>query len=241
MRKLALPAAIASAALASPAAHVWFQGFFGGGWSHGDDFGGWNHSSSLGAGGFSHFSDFGGWDHSTQVTAGGVSHESNYGGAWHGTAADSQGVYHASDYGGYYHGTAVGPNGAVHTGYNGTTTTAYGAYYHQPATVNYYGTNCYNCGSGWGAAAADTAVGVAAGAALGATAAAAAAPAYYAVLPAGCFYQAAYREYQCGNTWMPPSYDAPQVRLPRPPLWPNERVWMGKCSAGLAWRVGLGR
>ena len=76
--------------------------------------------------------------------------------------------------------------------------------------MNYYGNSCYNCGAGWGAAAAGAAVGVAAGAAIGATAAAAAAPppAYYAALPGGCFYQAAYREYQCGSTWMMPSYGA---------------------------------
>ena len=137
---MAVAASVLIAGLPLAPAQAWFHGYSGGGFSRGGSFGGWNHSSSVGAGGFSHSSDWGGWDHSTQVTSSGVAHESDYGGAWHGTAATPDGAYHASDYGGYYHGTAVGPYGAEHTGYYGhTTTTAYGTYYHQPATVNYYG------------------------------------------------------------------------------------------------------
>src|SRR3954447_24139113 len=140
---VAIAASVLIAGLPFAPAHAWFHGYSGGGFSRGGSFGGWNHSSTVGAGGFSHSSDWGGWDHSTQVTSSGVAHESNYGGAWHGTAATSDGAYHASDYGGYYHGTAGT--------YGHTTTTAYGAYYHQPATVNYYGGGCYNCGySAWG-------------------------------------------------------------------------------------------
>lgn len=214
---MAVAASVLIAGLPLAPAQAWFHGYSGGGFSRGGSFGGWNHSSSVGAGGFSHSSDWGGWDHSTQVTSSGVAHESDYGGAWHGTAATPDGAYHASDYGGYYHGTAVGPYGAEHTGYYGhTTTTAYGTYYHQPATVNYYGSGCYNCGySGWGAAAAGAAVGAATGLAVGAAAGSAATaaayappPAYVAALPAGCFYQAAYQEYQCGSTWYRPAYGA---------------------------------
>ena len=121
-----------------------------------------------------------------------------------GTAADLQGVYHGSDYGGDHHSTAAGVNGTEHTGYYGTTTTSNGADHHQPATANYYGANCYNCGSGWspaGAAAAGAAVGVVAGAAIGAAAAApgvayapppvvayAPPPPFYATLPQGCVF-----------------------------------------------------
>ena len=64
-------------------------------------------------------------------------------------------MYHSSDYGGYYHSTTASGGTVSHTGYNGTTTESYGAYYHQPATVGYYGAGCYGCGAaGWGAAAA---------------------------------------------------------------------------------------
>jgi hypothetical protein len=100
----------------------------------------------------------------------------------------------------------------MHTGYYGTTTTATGAYYHQPGVANYYGaTGCYNCGAGAGWAAA---AGVATGVAVGATATAAAmaarpvatAPAMYSVLPAGCIYQAGY--YACNGTWLRPAYGA---------------------------------
>jgi hypothetical protein len=75
--------------------------------------------------------------------------------------------------------TATNPYGgsATHTYGEGTTaTTSYGATvyhapypaYHPPATVNYYGTDCHNCG-GWstgGAAAAGAVVGLVAGAAI---------------------------------------------------------------------------
>jgi hypothetical protein len=50
----------------------------------------------------------------------------------------------------------------------------YGAYYHQPATVGYYGAGCYGCGAaGWGAAAAvaGTAAVVGTAAAIGTAAA----------------------------------------------------------------------
>jgi GrpB-like predicted nucleotidyltransferase (UPF0157 family) len=33
-------------------------------------------------------------------------------------------------------------------------------------------------------------------------------PAYVTVLPAGCYWQSAYREYQCGSAWYLPSYGA---------------------------------
>ena len=212
-RKVLLSATIGLALLPMSAAQAWFHGFGGGGFTRGGDFGGWSHSTTFGAGGFSHSSDWGGWDHSTQAGAGGVAHESNYGGAWHGTAATPYGAAHASDYGGYYHGTAVGPYGAVHTGYYGTTR-AYGGYYHQPYVGNYYGgSGCWNCGTGaWGAAAAGAAVGLATGAAVGAAATAAAARyatgTSYAVLPAGCVWQSAYREYNCNGTWFLPGYGA---------------------------------
>jgi hypothetical protein len=202
MRASAL--AVAAAALAGlplTSAQAWFHGYSGGGFTRGGTAGGWEHSSTVTSSGVSHSSDFGGYEHGTQVGAGGVAHESDAGGAWHGTAATSQGAYHASDYGGYYHSTAVGPAGAEHTGYYGTTTTAYGAYYHQPATVNYYGTSCYNCGVGWGAAAAGAAVGVAA-------ASAAAAPVTYAALPGGCVYRMQLNAYQCTGTWLAPAYGA---------------------------------
>jgi len=197
-------------------ADAWMHSSAGGGFTRGGDAGGWQHSTTMTSQGISHSSDLGGYEHSTQAGAGGVAHESNAGGYWHGTAANSQGAYHASDYGGYYHSTSVNAAGAQHTGYYGTTTTAYGAYYHQPTSVNYYGGSCYNCGTGaWGAAAAGAAV----GAAVGATAAAAAASTYpaavpvgapvaYATIPAGCVYSPGVQRYQCGATWLAPAYGA---------------------------------
>ncbi|MBV8702920.1 MAG: hypothetical protein JO118_04340, partial [Acetobacteraceae bacterium] len=107
---------------------------------------------------------------------------------------------------------AVGPYGAAHTGYYGTTTTAYGGYYHQPAVTNYYGAGCYNCGGGWGAAAAGAAVGatvgVAAGAAATRAAYAAPPPATYAVLPTGCVYRPLLGRYECGGVWLAAAYGA---------------------------------
>lgn len=95
---------------------------------------------------------------------------------------------------------------------------------HQPATANYYGGSCYNCGSGgWGAAAAGAAVGATVGVAAGVAAsssaysagvnagyaaAAAPPPAAYAVLPAGCVYRLLPREYSCGSMWLAPAYGA---------------------------------
>jgi hypothetical protein len=122
------------------------------------------------------------------------------------------------------------------TSSHGTTTASYGAYYHQPATVNYYGgSGCYNCGgSGWGYAGAALA-GAAVGTAVGATVASAnttnaynagvaagsasgyaagvAAGASFAVLPAGCAYSPSGGRpyYYCsggGGYWLMPAYGA---------------------------------
>ena len=79
-----------------------------------------------------------------------------------------------------------------------------------PATVNYYGSSCYNCG-GWpvGAAAAGAAVGMAAGAAAGAASADYAVGRTYATLPAGCFSPGgAGVVYQCGSACIRPVYGA---------------------------------
>ncbi len=129
---------------------AWMRGYSGGGYTHGGDAGGWQHSTTVTSQGVSHSSDYGGYEHGTQANANGVAHESDAGGAWHGTAANSQGAYHGSDY-----GRVASPALATgrerhrtHGSYYGTTTTANGAYYHQPATANYYGGSCYNCGSG---------------------------------------------------------------------------------------------
>ena len=103
------------------------------------------------SGGLSYGSSYGGFQHSTTVGPQGISHESDLGGFEHGTAANAQGVAHASNAGGAWHGTAAGPGGVEHTGPYGTTTAAYGAYYHQPTVVNNYAAGgCYNCGSAAG-------------------------------------------------------------------------------------------
>jgi hypothetical protein len=145
----------------------------GGGVTHSGDMGGGQHSTSFSSSGVSHSSNVGGFEHGTAANSQGVSHASNAGGFEHGTTASSQGLSHSSDAGGYYHGTSASGGTVEHTGWNGTTTESYGSYYHQPATVNYYGASgCYNCGGGgWGYAAAGAAVGLA----VGATAAAASA------------------------------------------------------------------
>ncbi len=140
--------------------------------------------------------------------------------------------------------------GATHTNtYGGTSTirqatydgrglTTVGAYYggtypayHPPATVNYYGAGCANCG-GWstaGAAAAGAAVGAAAGAAVanannqransnaysagyaaGSANTAYAMGAIYATVPAGCASPTVngMTYYLCGDTWFQPSHGA---------------------------------
>ncbi len=134
------------------------------------------------AGAYSHANRFGG---STSHGWGGTEHTNAWGGntahAWGG------GTEHTNVYGGHTQGEAG--YGAEHTNmYGGTTTAKYGdgayhstpyygtAYYphdydygyHPPATVNYYGDDCYNCG-GWDAAGAAVA-----GAVVGATVATAA-------------------------------------------------------------------
>jgi hypothetical protein len=113
---------------------------------------------------------------------------------------------------------------ATHTyGYGTTATSASGATayrspyygggyypYHPPATVNYYGSSCGNCGA-WpaGAAAAGAAVGMAAGMAAGAASAEYAMGSTYATLPAGCFSPGGRGVYyQCGSAWLQPVYGA---------------------------------
>ena len=211
-------------------AWAWMQAHAGGGYTHYGNAGGYEHSTSVSQEGVAHSSDAGGYEHGTAATSQGVAHASDAGGAWHGSAANSQGYAHASDYGGYYHSTAAGPSGVEHTNPYGTTTTSVnGAYYHQPAVVNNYGANCYNCGApGWGGVAVGAAVGAAAGVAVGAAASApavtypnysSAAPAYvtpvaYAALPSGCLYRPAFQKYECGGAWLAPAYGANGVYLP---------------------------
>ena len=200
-----------------------FHGFSGGSSYHGWGGGGW-HSDA--GGGYTHSGDLGGWQHSTSVSSEGVAHTSDLGGYEHGTAANQYGAYHASDAGGYYHSTTASGGYVEHTGWNGTTTEAYGDYYHQPTTVNYYGgSGCWNCGAGWGyagAALAGAAVATAAtavnttnaynaGVVAGANAARAVG-ATFAALPYGCAYTptAGLPYYYCSNTgyWLKPYYGA---------------------------------
>jgi len=132
------------------------------------------------------------------------------GGSWSGTGWRGG---TASGGGGVWH--ATGANGGSAWGYHGSY---YGGY-HPPTTVNYYGSNCYNCG-GWNAgAAAGT---LAAGAVLGATVAGAAyaagaasaqAPAIgtiYGTLPSGCGYvpEGSATYYNCGTMWLQPAFGA---------------------------------
>jgi hypothetical protein len=153
-------------------------------------------------------------------------------GEWHGTTA-----YGTQASGGYDRPTQVnGENGsyvAYPSHYYGG---AYYGTYHPPATVDYYGNSCGNCG-GWsgGAVAAAGALGVAAGAAVGAGATAAneaavsqannaatysagvaageaaAAPAgVYTTLPPNCVYQVVggSNYFQCGSMWLTAAYGA---------------------------------
>ncbi|HVI89345.1 MAG TPA: hypothetical protein VM659_13650 [Dongiaceae bacterium] len=143
------------------------------------------------------------------------------GGSW-----NAQGAYGGSASGGY-HQPATVYAGSDH--YGGS----YYGYYHPPATVNYYGSECSNCG-GWNAGAA-AATGYIAGATMGAAQAnaetqAATANAYaagaaadatasapspvvndvYAKLPANCQYipAANVTYYRCGATWLEPAFGA---------------------------------
>ena len=160
-------------------------------------------------------------------------------GSWHaqgaegGTASGGDGSWNATNRygteatGGYDKPTQVyGANGA----YGAYPPHAYGGSYyggyHPPATVNYYGNSCENCGGWSGGAAAAGAVGLAAGAAIGASTEAAAteassAQAYaagvaaggggvYATLPPNCQYQAVSggNYYQCGGMWLTAAYGA---------------------------------
>jgi hypothetical protein len=143
-----------------------------------------------------------------------------------GTASGSDGSWHATGADG---GTASGGGGAWHaTGPYGST--AYGgvdhyyggtyATYHPPTVVNsYYGSGCTNCG-GWpvaGAAAAGGFLGARLAAQQEAAAAAAApvVPSYtmgeiVPTLPAGCALSnvAGTSYYNCGGTWLSPSFGA---------------------------------
>ncbi len=144
------------------------------GWGHANRYGG---STSHSYGSTSHTSAWGtstshtygeGTSH-TNVYGGSASHA--YGGGWSKTGAYGGTAYGNAHYGGaYYH-----PPGAYPA-------------YHPPATVNYYGSGCYNCG-GWstaGAAAAGAAVGLVTGAAIASSnTAAATSSAYSAGVAAG--------------------------------------------------------
>jgi hypothetical protein len=173
------------------------------------------------------------WGGSTSHSFGDTSHTSAFGSST--SHAFGVGTSHTNVYGGT---TAHGyDGGTVHTTpYGATAYRPPGSYYgyHPPTTVNYYGSHCYNCGSGWaaaGAAVAGAAVGAAAGAAAASSSAVAAtsgaysqgymagataATAAYAVgnivatLPAGCgtadIGSNAY--YVCNHTWFRVMYGA---------------------------------
>ena len=164
----------------------------------------------------------------------GTEHTNAYGGstehAWGG------GTEHTNMYGGSTEGRYG--EGAEHTTPYGATAYAAPAdyAYHPPATVNYYGAGCYNCGgySTAGAVAAGVVVGAAAasateaseqqntttayaeGVAAGSEQTAAAMSASYAVgnvyptLPSGCVNPTVQGTvyYLCGNTWFKPAYGA---------------------------------
>ncbi|MBD0274908.1 MAG: DUF2092 domain-containing protein, partial [Acetobacteraceae bacterium] len=195
-------AATAAAALAATApispALAWMHGTWGGGGGGGYEHTSWNgdRSSSVSGSGWSHSAAYGDRDRSSSGNWEGSAQRSvSDGGYSRGSSVSPSGWSHSSDYGGYYHGTSGNWGGtATHTGYYGTSTASYGAYYHQPATVGYYGATCSYCGHpGWGTAAAGAAVGVTAGYAAGAAATSAAygaaaatpPPVAYAALPPG--------------------------------------------------------
>ena len=193
-----------------PAAAWMSANRFGGSTSHS-----WGDTSHTNAWGGSTSHAYGEGTSHTNMDGGSASHA--YGGGWSKTGAYGGTAYGDAHYGGaYYH-----PSGAVYPGY------------HPPATVNVYGSGCYNCG-GWstaGAAAAGAAVGMVAGAAIASSNTAAATsnaynagvaagsasayPGYvtgavYGTLPAGCAMPSVQGKtyYLCGNTWFQPSYGA---------------------------------
>jgi hypothetical protein len=157
-------------------------------------------------------------------------HANAYGGS------TRQGAYGATIHTNAYGGTTAGKAGygAVHTTPYGTTTAASayhppGAYvpppaygYHPPATVNYYSSGCYNCGSTSTAGAA--AAGVVVGVAVGAAAASAKKSAntttttttsypmgtIVGTLPPGATMASVNGKtyYTSGNTWFSPAYGA---------------------------------
>jgi hypothetical protein len=185
--------------------------------------GGGSWSATSAAGG--HASGGGGSWSATGAEGG---HASGGGGSWSATGAYGG---HASGGGGSWSATgAYGGHAYGSAGYGAVVYPHYG--YHPPATVNYYGHACYNCG-GWpvaGAVAAGAAVGMATGAAVASanTAAAASnaysagyvagstvAPVYlmnaiYPTLPSGCASPnvGGTTYFLCGNTWFLPSYGA---------------------------------
>jgi hypothetical protein len=155
----------------------------------------------------------------TRTDAWGGSETHTYGegttatGRWGDTATHEQGsgqTNFTNPYGGSATHT-YGEGTTWNSSYGGTyhTSPYYGGGYHPyypPATVNYYGSSCGNCG-GWpaGAAATGAAIGMAAGAAsaeyaMGST---------FVTLPAGCFSPGgAGVYYQCGSAWIRPVYGA---------------------------------
>jgi len=200
---MTIVAAIAVVALAPQTAEAY---------AHANRFGG-STSHAYGAG-TEHTNAWGG--NTAHAWGGGTEHTNMYGGTTEGRYGE--GAYHATPYG----DTAYHP-----------PTYAYGYGYHPPATVNYYGAGCYNCG-GWdeaGAAVAGAVVGATvataaessntaaattnaydAGVAVGSAQAAGtyAMGALYPTLPSGCVEPTvkgvAY--YLCGNTWFQPTYGA---------------------------------
>jgi hypothetical protein len=181
-------------------ASAWFHGNrWGGSTSH--TYGSTTHDSAWGT---STSHTYGEGTSHTNIYGGSATHY--YGGGWSKTGAYGGTAYGDARYGGaYYH-----PAYATYPGY------------HPPATVNYYGSGCYNCG-GWGTAAA-----AATGAVLGASiASASSANAYsagyaagataaytmgaiYPTLPTGAIVStvggATYYVYN--RTWFQPSYGA---------------------------------
>lgn len=181
---------------------------------HANRFGG---STARGWGGAEHTNAWGG--STAHAWGGGTEHTNVYGGTTAGKYGE--GAYHSTPYG----ATAYYPHD-----YN------YG--YHPPATVNYYGSGCYNCG-GWDAAGAAVAgavvgatvataaesansstettnaynAGVAAGSAQAGAAETYTMGAMYPKLPAGCVEPkvqgVAY--YLCGNTWFQPVFGSSGV------------------------------
>ena len=195
MLRLLLLAALAALPLAPAQAffHGGGGGFGGGGF---DRFGGGGFARpDAGGGGFAR-PDAGGFDRGGDTTR-------------------------PTDYGGYSR-TGSDSNNTVNVNRTTNVNAApNGNYYHQPTTVNNYGSGCYNCGGGgWGAAAAGV-TGLAVGTAVGAATAnayrppvyapgyvAAPAPAYGG-LPPGCAWNAYAGKYACpGGGFYQPAYGA---------------------------------